>query len=180
MIDELEIQNLISILALHRDQGDWLEAAKILQHAAFEVHYPAGYPGVGLDKDDYEKRNAGTTGRQTGPEEIAELFRSTAVIYDDGLPHTQYMTTNLIIEVDPGGETAMARSYYMVIQSRPPDFPLQMISAGRYVDRFEKVDGAWRFSARDVYADHTGDISHHVSSDPVTYGAEFDKRKAEA
>jgi len=175
--DELEIQNLIFRLAFHRDQGEWIEAARILEHATFESHYPAGYPGVGLRTQEYQDRSAGTTGRQRGVEEIAELFRSTARLYDDGLPHTQYMTTNLVVDVDADRRTATARSYYMVIQSRP-DFPLQMIAAGRYVDRFAKVDGAWRFTSRDVYADHSGDLSHHLSRDPVAYGQEFESRKS--
>ena len=28
----------------------------------------------------------------------------------------------------------------------PPALPLQPIAAGRYLDRFERVDGRWRFT----------------------------------
>jgi hypothetical protein len=42
------------------------------------------------------------------------------------------------------------------------DFPLQPIAASRYHDRFEKVDGTWRFADR-VFVSHLiGDLSAHV------------------
>ena len=172
MSDEQQIANLIFELALYRDQGQWDEAAAMLEHATFESHYPAQYAGVGHTAEQVAARAPGTTGRQRGAAEIAELFRSTARLYEDGRPHTQYVTTNLWIEVDEDRAAALARSYYMVLQSRP-DFPLQVISAGRYVDRFERVHGKWRFAARDCFADHTGDLSHHLSADPVEYGEKF-------
>jgi hypothetical protein len=171
MDDEQAISNLISRLQLHRDLGQWDEAARILDGAAFETHYPAAYPGYGNAPEEVVNRPPGSTGRRHGAEEIAAMFRSTARLYEDGRPHTQYVTTNLIIDVDPDRTTATAHSYYMVLQSRP-DFPLQPISAGRYLDRFAKVDGEWRFTARDVYADHSGDLSHHLSKDPIAYGDE--------
>jgi hypothetical protein len=39
--------------------------------------------------------------------------------------------------------------------------PLQPIVAGRYRDRFECVDGVWRFTSRHIIIDLMGDISHH-------------------
>ena len=45
-----------------------------------------------------------------------------------------------------GGE-ASAESCYTILQG-PPALPLQPIAAGRYIDRFERVDGHWRFSYR--------------------------------
>jgi hypothetical protein len=39
-----------------------------------------------------------------------------------------------------------------------------VIVAGRYDDRFERVDGRWRFSYRDyTMMDQIGDLSHHLS-----------------
>jgi hypothetical protein len=67
----------------------------------------------------------------------------------------------LILEVDEEAGTAAARSYFSVLQ-QVGDGPLQAIVAGRYHDRFERVDGAWRFSERRIFVDLTGDLSHHL------------------
>ena len=45
---------------------------------------------------------------------------------------------------------------------RGDDFPLQPIIAGRYSDRFERVDGVWRFSERIIHPELYGDLSHHL------------------
>jgi len=41
------------------------------------------------------------------------------------------------------------------------------VASGRYHDRFERVDGIWRFSERDfTMVDLVGDLSHHLTIDP--------------
>ncbi|MCU1455006.1 MAG: hypothetical protein JWN46_3152 [Acidimicrobiales bacterium] len=177
MTDEQAIANLIYAVAECRDRGDWLGAAELFADATFETHYPAGYPGVGVPADEVADRQPGGHGVQRGIAETAELFRTTSRVYEDELPHTQYVTTNLIIEVDAPNDRATARSYYVVYQSRP-DFALQAICAGRYHDGFQRVDGTWRFTSRAIYADHSGDLSHHLAMDPLAYGAEFDRRRS--
>ena len=52
-----------------------------------------------------------------------------------------------VVDVDPSGERAACHSYFTVFQGLP-DFPLQAIISGRYVDTFERVDGRWRFAER--------------------------------
>lgn len=79
----------------------------------------------------------------------------------DGLPRTKHLTTNLTVEVDEAAGTATARSYITVLQALP-DFPLQPIFAGRYRDRFARVDGRWRWTRREVIGDLYGDVSRHV------------------
>jgi hypothetical protein len=51
------------------------------------------------------------------------------------------------------------------------DFPLQPIIAGQYRDRFEKVDGGWRFTERVIHPDLIGDLSRHMR-------ANWDPRRA--
>jgi hypothetical protein len=80
----------------------------------------------------------------------------------DGLPRTKHMTTNLVVDVAADGATATASSYVTVVQALP-DFPLQLIFAGRYHDRFTRADGAWRWR-REVAGDLYGDITRHVKS----------------
>ena len=41
-------------------------------------------------------------------------------------------------------------------------FPLQPIITGSYHDRFEKVDGEWRFTERRESVSQTGDLSAHL------------------
>jgi uncharacterized protein (TIGR02246 family) len=82
------------------------------------------------------------------------------VILYDGTPSTKHVISNVTIELT-NDAAATARSYFTVLQARP-DFPLQPIIAGRYHDRFERVDGRWRFADRQIIPDLIGDLSHHL------------------
>jgi hypothetical protein len=175
--DEQQIANLIYSVNHYRDQGRFDEAADLFAHATFQTHYPAGYPGVGIDKSQYASRGPGSHGVQQGADEVRDILKELTCVYEDGLPHSHYVVSNLMIDIDDDAHTAESWSYYTVFQSRP-DFPLQPISAGRYHDRFEKVDGKWRFTSRDIHADHSGDLSHHMYLDPIEYGRRFNEAKS--
>jgi 3-phenylpropionate/cinnamic acid dioxygenase small subunit len=89
------------------------------------------------------------------------------VLHPDGTPRTKHVTTNPIIEVDEHAGTASCRSYYTVLQ-QTDDLPLQTIVTGRYHDRFQRVDGQWRFLYRDLtLIDMVGDVSRHLRY-PIT------------
>jgi 3-phenylpropionate/cinnamic acid dioxygenase small subunit len=90
------------------------------------------------------------------------------ILHEDGTPSTKHVISNVTVDVEDGGDTAAARSYFTVLQARP-DLPLQPIIAGRYHDRFERVDGAWRFAERLIITDLIGDLSQHLR-DPGTAG----------
>ena len=92
------------------------------------------------------------------------MYRNSVVLYD-GKPCTKHVITNLIVDIDPSGQTASARSYFTVLQARP-ELPLQIIIAGHYHDRFARIDGAWHFTERVFFADLFGDLSHHLKGDP--------------
>jgi hypothetical protein len=79
----------------------------------------------------------------------------------DGSPQTRHVTTNIEVDVADDGETARARSYVTVYQALP-DFPLQAIFIGGYIDDFVKADGAWRFSQRQAVPYFVGDLSRHA------------------
>ncbi len=83
------------------------------------------------------------------------------VLYDDGTPRTKHVITNLVIEHEDGTTHAAARSYFTVLQATE-GLPLQPVIAGRYHDRFEKADGAWRFAERIIHPDLQGDLSRHM------------------
>ena len=42
------------------------------------------------------------------------------------------------------------------------EFPLQVISCGRYFDTYRYHDRAWRIVSRQIYADFAGDASRHM------------------
>lgn len=153
-----EISKLIYAYSEALDGGDLEKVGEILQHAAIKV--PA---------NDVTVR---------GADEIRRMFEEYTIFYDDAgradpyapgsHPHTCHFVANLVIEVDDDGRHAHSRSYVIVFQGRP-GFPLQPIFRNRYHDRFECVDGAWRFTERvEVLDEHQGDISHHLYQVPNT------------
>jgi 3-phenylpropionate/cinnamic acid dioxygenase small subunit len=96
-----------------------------------------------------------------GRDEVLGMYTDGTRRYeDDGTPHTKHVTTNPIVEVD--GDQASARSYFTVFQAVPGAIALQPITAGRYRDRFEQADGAWRFTGRHMIVDLVGDLSQHL------------------
>lgn len=92
--------------------------------------------------------------------QVGDNMKASVLTYD-GVPSTKHVTTNLIVEADEGADSARARSYFTVFQWRP-GFPMQPVIGGRYHDRFERVDGRWRFADREVICDLFGDLSHHL------------------
>jgi 3-phenylpropionate/cinnamic acid dioxygenase small subunit len=123
-----------------------------------------------LDSGDFERladlfaaatlrsnRNAAV---RRGRDEALALYRDTVLLYD-GIPATKHVITNVVVEVEPGGSHAAARSYFTVLQSRP-ELPLQPIIAGRYHDRFARDGTAWRFADRVILVDLVGELRWHV------------------
>jgi 3-phenylpropionate/cinnamic acid dioxygenase small subunit len=96
---------------------------------------------------------------------MQEIWEQNVIRYPDGTPRTKHVTTNVIVEIDPDGRRARARSYYTVFQ-QVTDGPLQPIIAGRYHDRFARIDGDWWFAERDyTLVDLVGDLSRHLRMD---------------
>ncbi len=100
----------------------------------------------------------------SGHEVLRDLWSGMVRIYDNGTPLTKHVISNVIVTVDPGGDSATARSYVTVLQAKPPELPLQVIVSARHHDTFERVDGVWRFSERIDITDLVGDMSWHTTS----------------
>jgi SnoaL-like domain len=137
--DVRAINNLVFSYAELFDLGDFDSAIGLFEHAAVSV---AGW--------DFQAR---------GPA-VRSLLTETVRLHD-GVPSTKHIVANVIVEIEPDGLSASARSYYVALQARP-DLPLQPILAGRWHDKLEKVDGRWRFVDRVIHGDLMGDISHHI------------------
>jgi hypothetical protein len=96
-----------------------------------------------------------TTETFNGRDEIEGLFRRTQQRVLDAKPspgerqYVRHFTATLQIDVE-GPDAARSRCYYQVIMAHGLDH------WGRYIDRYRKVDGAWRFAQRKVTTDgHT-------------------------
>lgn len=111
-----------------------------------------------------ELTNEGYPGAIRGGNAIADLYRRTNKVHPDGTLRTRHLTTNLMVDIDEAGDTATARSAFVVLQ-QTPTLALQPIVTGRYRDRFERVNGSWRFAARHITVDHVGDVSEHLAFD---------------
>jgi hypothetical protein len=136
------ISDLVYTYAERIDLGDFDGLADLFAHA------------VVIGGEDFVRR---------GRDEVLAMYvEGTRRYEDNGTPHTKHVTTNLMVDVDEEAGTATGRSYFTVLQALPDSLALQPIIAGRYHDRFEKVDGAWRFSERRMLVDLLGDLSQHL------------------
>ena len=137
-----EIERLIFTYAELMDAGDLAAVAALFADA-----------DVSNDKDEVVR----------GTDRLLERWSKNVRIFPDGTPRTKHVTTNLIIDVVEGNDAATARSYVTVLQEIEGELALQPVFAGGYADRFERVDGKWRFAARKKLAHLIGDLSHHLN-----------------
>jgi len=138
------INTLLVTYAEHLDAGRFADVAALFSHATYRIEHADG-----VDVTRYE-----------GAAEVQAFCEQTR-LHDDGTPRTRHVVSNVVIEVDGSGDTASARSYATVFQ-QTDELPLQPIASGRYLDRFERVGGAWRFADRVVTGFLLGDRSQHV------------------
>jgi 3-phenylpropionate/cinnamic acid dioxygenase small subunit len=119
------------------------------------------FEGVGRLLSDAVVTVEGVAGEQRGAATIQAVLEGWTRRYEDGTPRTTHVLTNPIVEVDEEAGTATIRSKYTVFQ-QVDDFPLQPIIAGRYHDQFAHTAEGWRFVARHLSTDLTGDLGHHL------------------
>jgi hypothetical protein len=143
--DYLQIQNLLHRYAHLMDQADFDAVGQLFAHA--DVYMPG-------DAGTFRKDAAG----------LANLWRRWNRVYrDTGTLRTRHITTNLILE-EAGRDHANGRCYVLVVQATPT-FPLQPVIAGTYEDKFEKIQGVWRFvERREEFKNFelVGDLSSHL------------------
>lgn len=135
------VENLVARYAELVDDGDFAGLGALLADATF----------------------VGSGEPVSGREAIERMFHDTLIVYADGTPRTQHVTTNVAVEVDEDAGTAVARSRVTVLQALP-ELPLQPIAAGRYHDKFARRDGRWRFVERRVRITLVGDVSRHLKA----------------
>ena len=144
MSDADEIRNLLGTYCELMDDADWSAVGEMFAEAE-------------LVTDSGVVFAAGAAAVRAQYENGTRLY--------DGCPRTRHITANSVIDVD--GDTATARSAYVVFQA-VDDEPLHPIITGRYRDRFRRTENGWRFAQRMFIVDHAGDLSRHLTYEVTT------------
>ena len=137
MPDVDEITNLIHEYAFRLDAGDLDGVAALFEHAE-----------LGSTRHDRRQRGAAE----------ARTIYDGVIIYEDGTPKTLHQITNVTVHLD--GDRASARCCFTVLQVTGQG--LHPTLAGQYHDRFERVEGTWRFAERIFDPRLFGDLSNHM------------------
>jgi ketosteroid isomerase-like protein len=138
--DEEAIRALVIAYAERLDAGDFYGVAALFEHGVF--------------------RSAGGGDARVGSAAVRAMYQPV-ILYDDGTPRTMHVLGNLRVTIDRDAATATASCTFTVMQA-PTAGSLAPTLAGRYDDRFECVDGEWRFTERLVQPDLIGDLSRHM------------------
>jgi hypothetical protein len=96
----------------------------------------------------------------SGAAEVAAFYLSGTQLHGDS-PGTKHLVIDTVLE-EKGPAEMTARSSYVVFQVAD-GLALQPIITGRYVDRFHRAGGMWRFAERRFVVDQVGDLSHHLT-----------------
>jgi hypothetical protein len=99
-------------------------------------------------------------------DDVRAMYSSGVIFYEDGLPYTKHVISNIDVWFSDDRRAANSRATYMVLQGMA-DFPLQVIITGRYEDTFEFDGETWRLRVRREYADIVGDLSRHVRPEVI-------------
>lgn len=138
----VQITNLLYRYAELIDSGELEVAAQLFTHAEIKTGQDSTLDARGL----------------------LALWQSIIRIYPCGTPRTRHIITNPILEIDELTGEAGCRSCYTVFQATD-GLALQPIMTGRYVDRFARVEGEWRFTYRDyTQVGLVGDLSRHLQN----------------
>jgi 3-phenylpropionate/cinnamic acid dioxygenase small subunit len=136
-----EITALVHSYALLLDDGDMDAVAALFEHATWRSE-PAGQVLRGV-------------------EQIRPVYEQLKT--EEGSPRTKHLLTNLTVDVEAGASTASAHCYWTVLQNIEDGRAIEIMLSGQYTDRFEKIDGVWRFADRLITVDLAGDPTGHVN-----------------
>jgi len=143
--DTLALLNLVHRYAELIDNGDLEGVAELFRHGC--IRAPA-HDGIAQGYDQV----------------LAMYRRSTRIYPQTGTPCTQHVVGNPIIDWAVNADEPEMRSRFTVFQAAE-DFPLQPIIAGRYHDRFQRLEGKWWFKERIMQVELVGDLRRHLLYD---------------
>ncbi len=149
--------------------GEWgsHHAITTLMYRYAECVDAADFTGIGALFAGGEMTTRGMPGAIVGADAVAALYAHTNKVHSNGTLLTRHLTTNVIVDIDEANDAATARSSFVVFQATPA-VALAPIIAGRYRDRFERSDGAWRFAQREMDVQQIGNVSDHLLIDLAT------------
>jgi len=152
--------------------GTWesYHAITALKYRYAECIDAADFDGIGRLFAHANLTNEGVEGALEGGDAIRGLYERTNRVHDDGTLRTRHLTANVFVDIDEDDNFATARSAFVVFQ-QTATLPLQPIVSGRYRDRFERVDGTWRWAQRHMMVDHVGDVREHLAFDLAAFQA---------
>jgi len=124
--DHEAIRNLIAAYSFVLDRRRFEELGALLADAVFSLSWPA----EGIE-----------TGEIRGREAIERYY---AEHLEERRP-SRHVITNVSIEIEEGGESAHVEAYLTSVGYSPGEV---VLLSGRYEDRFERVEGEWRFARK--------------------------------
>ncbi len=92
-----------------------------------------------------------------GSDEVRRAYLAVEAAGTDQGSSLHNMTTNLIVDIDDVAGRATCHSMFTVFQTTP-GAGLAPVMAGRYRDRFARVEGQWRFTHRHILIDHSSEL----------------------
>jgi 3-phenylpropionate/cinnamic acid dioxygenase small subunit len=124
MDDHEAIRQLLYRYSFYVDQRDYEKLGALLSDATFSLVWETeGIEHTGI----------------RGADEIRAYYANHQ---KDRRP-SRHVITNAVIDIADDGESAFVYAYLTSV-GHPPEPPSVLLS-GHYEDRFEKIDGAWRF-----------------------------------
>jgi hypothetical protein len=173
MLAEREIRRQLFAYHEAMNRADYEALTALMGDAVITVwdaprHQPLTEPVTSLRPDQ-------RTAVIHGGEQFVAGCRATWLTYG-GDPRMQFGATNVTVDVADSLDTATCYSYFLLYQGLGPrdhpadqqpddatvEFPLQLISCGRYFDTYRYHGEAWQIVAREIYADFAGDASRHM------------------
>jgi ketosteroid isomerase-like protein len=151
MIDEFELRKLVHAYCRAVDRGDFAQVRNLYHHDAVDAH--GGFTGsAGSTADDF----------------VAQLAATRR--YIRSMQH-HITTVNFAIS----GRAAEGEIYTIATHTLAGrDRDLDVVVGGRYLDKYEKRDDAWKLVERTIVTDwatvndpSTVDLSHSITRDTL-------------
>lgn len=127
LLDKQEILELVHAYARAADRHDH-EAMRALYHADARDDHGAFFKGLATEFID----------------QLPQIQAPMLIL------HHNVTTVNIKVDGDYGEGEVYALAYHQVATD---DEPLDLLIGGRYLDKYAKRDGRWKFSERAVLAD---------------------------
>jgi 3-phenylpropionate/cinnamic acid dioxygenase small subunit len=133
---ELEIRNVLALLAQRADTGETDAYVALLTDDI--VWAMPENPAIGLAASERRGRDEIAAGQR---ERIAAGHQGPG-------SNTMHLVSTISVEVDPDGDSALARSYfqYWVRTSTEP----AVMNVGRYQDELRRTSDGWKLARRTI------------------------------